>query len=70
MIDAPGVARGRCPWPRFTPPELSPHFVWRSRLGNPILEGLSQPLVLVKAPAGYGKSSLLASVAALWNRQD
>ena len=69
MNDAPGVTLERCPQPRFTPPELSPHFVWRSRLVDPILHGLTRPLVLVRAPAGYGKSALLASVAAVWNEK-
>jgi len=44
----------------FTRPEL----VARARLQDQIARGLSRPLVLVIAPAGFGKTTLLASAVA------
>ena len=41
-------------------PRLQPGFVPRPRLGEALEEGLARRLVLVCAPAGFGKMALLA----------
>jgi LuxR family transcriptional regulator, maltose regulon positive regulatory protein len=52
---------------KFTPPSLPGWFVHRSRLSRQVAEGLTKRLMLLEAPAGYGKTSLLASVAHQWD---
>jgi LuxR family maltose regulon positive regulatory protein len=41
-------------------PCLQPGFVYRPRLAAALDEGLARRLVLVCAPAGFGKTALLA----------
>src|SRR5215472_749386 len=41
-------------------PRLQPGFVYRPRLGEALDEGLARRLILVCAPAGFGKTALLA----------
>lgn len=52
---------------KFSPPIPLPGFTHRPRLARALAKGLSGRLVLLKAPAGYGKTSLLASVAQEWS---
>src|ERR1700748_3102833 len=49
--------------PKLHPPGPRPDFLPRPRLAERLDEALSRGLVLVCAPAGYGKTSLLASWA-------
>ena len=49
---------------KFVPPAPPFGFMDRPRLFEPLGRGLSGRLVLIQAPAGYGKTSLLASLAA------
>jgi LuxR family maltose regulon positive regulatory protein len=42
------------------PPDAAPHYLRRERLLDLLLETSAAPLTLVVAPAGAGKSSLLA----------
>ena len=48
---------------KLHPPGPRPDFLPRPRLAERLDEALSRGLVLVCAPAGYGKTSLLASWA-------
>src|SRR6478752_7854601 len=48
---------------KLHPPGPRPDFLPRPRLAEQLDEALSRGLVLVCAPAGYGKTSLLASWA-------
>jgi LuxR family maltose regulon positive regulatory protein len=45
---------------RFSPPQQHVHLIRRPALANVLEEGLHRRLVLLQAPAGYGKSTLLA----------
>ncbi|WP_158915786.1 LuxR C-terminal-related transcriptional regulator [Caulobacter sp. S45] len=45
---------------RFSPPQQHVHLIQRPALTGALEEGLHRRLVLVQAPAGYGKSTLLA----------
>src|SRR4051794_27101357 len=60
MIPAIGVAR---PSDRRLAPELGANMLRRARLTLPLTEQRT-PLALIVAPAGYGKSTLLADWAA------
>ncbi len=53
---------------KFTPPDPPVGFVPRPRLSQTIAMGLQGQMVLLSAPAGYGKTSLLAYVASEWGR--
>jgi LuxR family maltose regulon positive regulatory protein len=46
---------------KFFVPASSHALVARARLFTRLDEGLSRPLILVSAPAGFGKSTLVAS---------
>ncbi len=48
---------------KFTPPNLPPHLVKRPRLEAVLSKGLDENarFILITAPAGYGKSTLLAN---------
>ena len=50
---------------KVTPPRVPRHLVTRARLQAEHEPWASHPLVLVRAPAGYGKTSLLAQ----WRRE-
>ena len=45
---------------RFNPPQQHVHLIQRPALTGALQEGLHRRLVLLQAPAGYGKSTLLA----------
>src|SRR5258705_13079833 len=61
---APEVeARGALLLTKLHPPGPRPDFLPRPRLAERLDEALGRGLVLVCAPAGYGKTSLLASWA-------
>ena len=45
---------------KVMPPRVSCHLVTRARLWSSQAQPAGQPLVLVQAPAGFGKTSLLA----------
>ncbi len=45
---------------RFSPPHQHVHLIQRPALTGALEDGLDRRLVLVQAPAGYGKSTLLA----------
>jgi LuxR family maltose regulon positive regulatory protein len=45
---------------RFSPPQQHVHLIQRPALASALEEGLHRRLVLLQAPAGYGKSTLLA----------
>lgn len=45
---------------RFSPPQQHVHLIQRPALADALEEGLQRRLVLLQAPAGYGKSTLLA----------
>lgn len=53
---------------KFVPPGPPTGFVYRPRLGQALARGLAGQLVLLLAPDGYGKTSLLASMARDWDR--
>jgi ATP/maltotriose-dependent transcriptional regulator MalT/DNA-binding SARP family transcriptional activator len=55
---------------KFIPPDPPFGFMNRPRLLEPLVRGLSGRLVLIQAPSGYGKTSLLASLAAAWANLD
>ena len=46
---------------KLSPPRVPPGFVPRPRLYKRLDAGLLRPLILISAPAGYGKSTLLSS---------
>ena len=46
--------------PRLSPPQQRVHLIQRPALIKALEEGLSHKLILVQAPAGYGKTTLLA----------
>ncbi len=46
---------------KLTPPPARARLVARPRLAARLAEGLSRPLTLIAAPAGFGKTTLLAS---------
>ena len=46
---------------KLHPPRLAVHLLPRTRLFAMLDDGLRTPLTLVSAPAGYGKSTLVAS---------
>src|SRR4029453_14693330 len=58
MLTSPGAAATLCP------PTVPPHHVRRGRLLDLLDEAVAAPLTLVVAPAGAGKTSLLAGWAA------
>src|SRR5512141_3178597 len=64
---APAVAPVSAPLPhplietKFRAPLVPPDAVLRRRLVNVLREGAHGPLTLVSAPAGYGKTLLVAS---------
>ena len=58
MLTSPGAAATLCP------PTAPPHYVRRGRLLDLLDEAVAAPLTLVVAPAGAGKTSLLAGWAA------
>lgn len=62
MYDDPRIALKFSP---LTPPL---GFIQRSRLVNQLAKGFSGRLTLIKAPMGFGKTSLLSSIAQEWNR--
>ena len=45
---------------RFSPPQQHVQLIQRPALAEALEEGLHQRLILLQAPAGYGKSTLLA----------
>jgi LuxR family transcriptional regulator, maltose regulon positive regulatory protein len=45
---------------RFSPPQQHVHLIQRPALTGALEEGLHRRLILLQAPAGYGKSTLLA----------
>jgi LuxR family maltose regulon positive regulatory protein len=49
---------------KLVPPRLRPHFVARPRLTARLKQSLDYPLTVVKADAGYGKSTALAAYLA------
>jgi LuxR family transcriptional regulator, maltose regulon positive regulatory protein len=51
---------------KFAPPGPPSEFIARPRLSRALAEGLRQRLTLLVAPAGYGKTSLLSSMAHRW----
>lgn len=53
---------------KFVPPDRAPWFLWRPRLAQALVRGLDGRLILLEAPQGYGKSTLLASMAWEWER--
>lgn len=53
---------------KFVPPSPPAGFVSRPRLTRALARGLAGRLILLQAPAGYGKTSLLASMASEWTR--
>lgn len=50
---------------KVTPPRVPRHLVARERLGSSTEQFRGYPLILVQAPAGFGKTSLLAQ----WRRE-
>ncbi len=46
--------------PKLRPPRLGPEVLERPRLLARLDDGIAKPLTLVAAPAGYGKTTLLA----------
>ena len=49
---------------KLRPPQLPPHYVRRPRLFGLVDAAIAAPLTLLVAPAGSGKTSLLAGWAA------
>ena len=47
-------------WSKFHIPHIKPHLVCRPRLLNLLDEGLGKKLIILSAPAGFGKTSLVA----------
>jgi LuxR family maltose regulon positive regulatory protein len=66
VTDARAVARERraaaldAEDPRLQPPLIRPDVVWRERLVNELVAPRPENVVAVVAPAGYGKTTLLA----------
>lgn len=54
MLEIPLIAT------KFYTPLANPDLVMRPRLHALLTGGIRQPLILVSAPAGYGKSALVA----------
>ena len=52
------------PNPQYTIPEREPAVLRRQRLLDSLYENIDLPLQLICAPAGYGKTTLLADFAA------
>lgn len=51
---------------KFVPPSPPMGFIARPRLIKAVARGLGGRLILVRAPAGYGKTSLLAMISSAW----
>ncbi len=64
MSTTPPVAPPALLVTKLRPPQLARDFVPRPRLLDRLLEGLDRPLTLVTAPAGFGKTTLIAGVVA------
>ncbi|AZZ93199.1 HTH-type transcriptional regulator MalT [Hahella sp. KA22] len=50
---------------KISPPQTSPHVLSRPRLEAALLDAASKPLCIVRAPAGFGKTTLMSH----WRRR-
>lgn len=66
QIGRPATERLRVLRSKLTPPPLRDGIIDRPALVERLVAARAMPVVLISAPAGYGKSSLLA----LWRRRD